>query len=110
MSKLKYEETFENIQELRDELDRQLCEFDFIEVTFTKKNGDFREMTITKWPELIPQNPVDPDKPVSEPKKQNSEVYICYSIGDSAWRSFRLDGLISIQLPCINVILKQEQS
>lgn len=62
-------------------------------VSFTKTNGELREMRCTLRADMIPQTPVVEGK---EPKKENAAVQAVWDIEKQAWRSFRFDSVNTI--------------
>lgn len=71
-------------------------------VEFTKVDGTLREMPCTLDPTIIPPAPVhetNTDNPVDFPKvkKQNPNTMSVWCVDKLAWRSFRLDNVISVK-------------
>lgn len=64
-------------------------------VTFTKVNGEQREMTCTLDPNIIP-DPIE-IKADKSPKTVNEEVLPVWDTTAQGWRSFRIDSVISFQ-------------
>ena len=64
-------------------------------VTFTKVNGEQREMTCTLDPNIIP-DPIE-IKADKSPKTVNEEVLPVWDTTAKGWRSFRIDSVISFQ-------------
>lgn len=62
-------------------------------VTFTKVNGDKREMTCTLDQSMIP-DPIE-IKVNKSPKPVNEEVLSVWDTTAQGWRSFRIDNVIS---------------
>ena len=62
-------------------------------VSFTKANGELREMRCTLRADMIPQTPVVEGK---ESKKENPAVQAVWDIEKQAWRSFRFDSVNAI--------------
>jgi len=62
-------------------------------VTFTKVNGEQREMTCTLDENLIP-DPIE-IKASKSPKPVNEEVLPVWDTTAQGWRSFRIDSVIS---------------
>ena len=62
-------------------------------ISFTKANGELREMRCTLRADMIPQTPVIEGK---EPKKENPAVQAVWDIEKQAWRSFRFDSVNTI--------------
>tara|TARA_R100001082_G_C4256252_1_gene113610 strand:- start:128 stop:385 length:258 start_codon:yes stop_codon:yes gene_type:complete len=72
----------------RQELIEQL-RFGVVTVIFKKVNGDLREMSCTLSEDVIP--PTN-----SNNKKNTQEVLPVWDTNKNAWRSFRLDNIVSI--------------
>lgn len=64
-------------------------------VTFTKVNGDKREMTCTLDANLIP-DPIE-IKANKSPKPVNEEVLPVWDVNAKGWRSFRIDSVVSFE-------------
>lgn len=63
-------------------------------VTFTKVNGEKRELVGTINLDIIPEE----YHPNSEKRyTQSDEVFIVFDLENQGWRSFRIDSLISIE-------------
>lgn len=62
-------------------------------VSFTKVNGERRDMRCTLKNDLIPETQSDTQ---TETRKVNEDVLAVWDLEKSGWRSFRLDSLISI--------------
>jgi len=63
-------------------------------VTFIKKDGTVRVMQAT----LDPKNlPVVEARVNATPRKENPDVVAVYDMEKSAWRSFRIDSVTSIE-------------
>jgi len=62
-------------------------------VTFTKVNGEQREMTCTLDPNLIP-DPIE-TKANKSPKAVNEEVLPVWDTTAQGWRAFRIDNVTS---------------
>ena len=62
-------------------------------VTFTKVNGEQREMTCTLDPNLIP-DPIE-IKADKSPKAVNEEVLPVWDTTAQGWRAFRIDNVTS---------------
>ena len=77
-----------NAQTIKDALHNGV-----VVVSFTKANGELREMRCTLRADMIPQTPVVEGK---EPKKENQDVQAAWDIEKQAWRSFRLDSVNTI--------------
>ena len=79
-------------KEIQDFLKKGLCE-----VTFTKVNGEQRTMPCTLREDLIP--PAKHEEPLSTKKVReiNEAVMVAYCTDKQAWRSFRVDNVISIK-------------
>jgi hypothetical protein len=71
-------------------------------VEFTKVNGEVRSMPCTLKAEFIPDptpapNFSDPEV-VTKVKKQNPNVMSVWCLDKNAWRSFRIDNVISAKV------------
>lgn len=62
-------------------------------VTFTKVNGETREMPCTLREDIVPA--YERKTPVKEGAKESSNISV-WCLDKQAWRSFRFDSLISI--------------
>lgn len=82
-----------NKEKLLEELQQGI-----IVVSFTKINGDRRDMHCTLNSELIPATPLNedttPTDKVKKVRKENPDVQRVYDINAKAWRSFRWDSII----------------
>ena len=77
----------------KDEVKKVLAE-GVATVTFTKKDGTKRVMKAT----LDPRNlPVIEARVNAAPRKENPDVVAVYDMEKSAWRSFRVDSVNSIE-------------
>ena len=59
-----------------------------VKVVFRKANGEIREMDCTLKPEILPET-------TQESNHTSGETMVVYDLDKSAWRSFRLDRVIS---------------
>jgi hypothetical protein len=77
--------------EIQSLLKQGLCE-----VTFTKVDGTVRTMPCTLREDLLP--PAKHEDPLSTKKVRevNEAVMVAYCTDKQAWRSFRVDNVISI--------------
>jgi len=66
------------------------------QVTFTKVDGSERTMPCTLDKNIVPPAPIVEDK---KPKEHKPETLSVWCTDAAAWRSFRVDNLISIQEP-----------
>ena len=73
----------------RNELVENL-RFGIVTVVFKKVNGDLREMTCTLSRDVVPPTPPSNDK------KPNKDIIPVWDTDKKAWRSFRLENIISI--------------
>lgn len=62
-------------------------------MSFTKTNGELREMRCTLRADMIPAAPVVEGK---TPKKENTDVQAVWDIEKQAWRSFRFDSVNTV--------------
>lgn len=70
---------------------KQKLQKDILEITFTKKDGAKRKMLCTLMPEKIPEE----NKEKNKIRKHSEEVLPVFDIEKQAWRSFRIDSVIS---------------
>jgi len=80
----------------RDYLKSMLAE-DILLVTFTKKNGDSREMYCTLQDEFVPEH----KKYFSENnsiRKKSLEVLAAFDMEKADWRSFRMDSITAFEI------------
>lgn len=73
-------------QQLVESLAENICV-----VTFTKINGQERTMTCTRSAKIIPQK----DNLDTTSRRQSPATCSVWSVEDAAWRSFRLDSVIT---------------
>ena len=66
-------------------------------VTFTKVDGTQRVMPCTLNARLIPPEPVSESTESKKERKVNEEVIPVFCTDKQAWRSFRVDSVISIE-------------
>lgn len=66
-------------------------------VTFQKADGNHRVMSATLNPDLIPNNDSVYDSTKST-KTSNPEVQPVFDLDAQAWRSFRWDSIISVNI------------
>jgi hypothetical protein len=64
-------------------------------IEFTKINGEKRIMPCTLRPDIVPATVVVPDK---APKKTNDSVMNVWCTDKSAWRSFKIENFVSIEI------------
>lgn len=72
-----------------------------LEVSFTKVNGEDRQMRCTLLPRLLPESyRIDPTEQEGEKDfhQKNPEVIACWDVVKGGWRSFRIDSIIYIQV------------
>ena len=60
-------------------------------ISFTKANGEQREMLCTLRPDLIPEQPVSENE--KRTRKENPDVQAVWDLEKEAWRSFRFDSV-----------------
>ncbi len=84
-----------NADKQRDYLKLMLAE-DILLVTFTKKNGDSREMYCTLQDEFVPEH----KKYFSEntSRKKSLEVLAAFDMEKADWRSFRMDSITAFEI------------
>lgn len=76
-----------NIDEMRKTLKTSV-----VNVTFTKANGEEREMQATLMPEYLPEQE---ESSKNSTRKVSTTSIPVWDIGKSAWRSFRVDSVTS---------------
>jgi len=67
-----------------------------MKVTFTKVNGEVREMPCTLVSEYLPST--DANKTNVEDFSVNESVIRAYAIDKQAWRSFRVENVTAIEV------------
>lgn len=77
----------------RDSLYNLLTEHECI-ITFTKVNGEIREMPCTLKAGIVPVQPITEDKIA---KKPNPDVLNVWCTDKKEWRSFRIANVISVK-------------
>jgi hypothetical protein len=78
----------------KDHLKKLLHE-NTLTVCFTKKDGTERTMLCTLNPSLLPVIEKKEEGEVKKEKKQNDESIAVWDLEKAAWRSFRLDSVVS---------------
>lgn len=81
--------------EVREYISRLLHAGEVV-VEFKKVNGDLREMPCTLKAELLPPQIIDESSLAKESKKVNDTILSVWCLDKQAWRSFRVDSVISI--------------
>ena len=71
-------------------LTENICVVDFVKV-----NGETRSMPCTLRPDIVPPVVVKEGK---EPKKHNENTLNVWCVDKNAWRSFKLENLISVEI------------
>lgn len=64
-------------------------------VSFTKVNGEHRDMPCTLSTNLLPPSPIKEDTAKKE-RKVNTDTLRVFDTTKNEWRSFRIDSVISI--------------
>lgn len=70
-------------------------------ITFTKVNGEQREMPCTLRPDVVPPSPppkVLAEGEVAKVKKSNPDVLNVWCTDKKEWRSFRIANFISVKV------------
>ena len=67
------------------------------DVKFTKVNGEERLMRCTLKEDLLPE-PVASDTEINRNRKPNDSVQVVWDLDKKAWRSFRIDSVLEMQL------------
>jgi hypothetical protein len=70
-------------------------------VVFTKVDGSVRRMPATLHHSLIPEKQI-PDDALKPDTKVNEDTVVCFDLEKQAWRSFRVDSVISFE-PALRV-------
>lgn len=86
-----------NIAELR-----KLLSTDIVTVTFTKKNGELREMLCTTLKEYLPGEWLDSEKPLV---LAETGIVTVWDLEQKGWRSFRFDSIKSIFTDYFNYVV-----
>lgn len=81
-------------QYLKEDL-KKLLHKKILTVLFTKKDGTKRSMICTLLPEHLPVVDKQEGDEVKPLKKQSEESIAVWDIETKAWRSFRIDSVIS---------------
>jgi hypothetical protein len=83
----------------RDYLKILLAE-DILLVTFTKKNGDLREMYCTLQDEFVPEHKKYFSDKITrrEATSEGREVLAVFDMEKSDWRSFRMDSIAALEI------------
>ncbi len=71
---------------------KELLKSYVVELTFTKKDGTKRDMICTLKSTLLPEVKEDQEK---RTKKDNEDILAVWDLEKKAFRSFRIDSLIS---------------
>jgi hypothetical protein len=66
-------------------------------VVFNKSDGTVRMMNCTLMADYLPMV-ISEEQVAHVPRKQNDDVLAVWDLDNSAWRSFRLDSIIEVQL------------
>ena len=72
-----------------------------LEVTFTKVNGEERQMRCTLLPKFLPESYRESlEEQTSEKSfhRDNPDVIACWDVTKGGWRSFRIDSIIYTQV------------
>jgi hypothetical protein len=80
----------------RDTILKDLREY-VIEITFTKVNGEQRNMRCTLRPDLLPPNYVNEITEEQTFHRSNPDTIAAWDIQKGGWRSFRVDSVSYIQ-------------
>lgn len=81
---------------------RKLLRSDIVTVTFTKKNGDLREMVCTTISDYLPGS-TDSNQQFSS--VVSDSVVTVWDMEADAWRSFRFDSIKSIDTDYFNYVV-----
>ena len=80
----------------RDDMKTTLLE-NVCDVRFTKVDGTTRDMRCTLKEDLLPE-PVASDTEINRNRKPNDSVQVVWDLDKKAWRSFRIDSVLEMQL------------
>ena len=67
-------------------------------VTFTKVNGETRIMPCTLKEDVIPKPPADVASKSTVKRHENQNVVSVWCTDKQAWRSFRVDNVVDLQI------------
>jgi len=67
-------------------------------ITFTKINGEQRDMPCTLRPDVVPPPTVLAEGEVAKVKKSNPDIMNVWCTDKKEWRSFRLANFISVKV------------
>jgi hypothetical protein len=81
-------------QSLKEDL-KKLLQNNTLSVLFTKKDGTKRAMLCTLDANLLPVADKKEGDEVKKEKKQNDESLAVWDLEKNAWRSFRIDSVVS---------------
>ena len=76
------------------EMIRSTLKSNICKVTFTKSNGELREMMCTLQESIV----VPHEKTTDRVREVKEDVIPVWDCGKEAWRSFRIDSIIAIQI------------
>jgi len=73
-----------------------------VNLSFTKKNGDIREMRATTSEDLLPSFDLNAKRTKSsssltQQKSKPDDLIVLYDMDAQGWRSFRFDQLITVK-------------
>ena len=85
------------MQYKRNDLLKDLRE-NVIEVFFTKVGGAERVMLCTLKPNLLPPKYLEEKEEEKTFHKQNPDVIAVWDLQNNAWRSFRIDSVMYVQI------------
>ncbi len=74
---------------------KKLLQDNTLSVLFTKKDGTQRTMLCTLNTDLLPVADKKEGDEVKKEKKQNEESLAVWDLEKNAWRSFRIDSIVS---------------
>ena len=81
-----------NRDDMKATLLKNVCD-----VRFTKVDGPTRDMRCTLKEDLLPE-PVASDTEINRNRKPNDSVQVVWDLDKKAWRSFRIDSVLEMQL------------
>ena len=81
-----------NRDDMKATLLKNVCD-----VRFTKVDGTTRDMRCTLKEDLLPET-VASDTEINRNRKPNDSVQVVWDLDKKAWRSFRIDSVLEMQL------------
>jgi hypothetical protein len=89
---------------LKKDVLSDLLRSSIITVSFTKLNGEERVMNCTLQPSLLP----DSEREKTTAKTKNDQVINVWDTDLDAWRSFRIDSVISANIKGVDLFMSPD--